>query len=73
MAYASTPHSRALGLLGPVADVFAGLRNAWSRWRVYSRTYHELNALSTRDLEDLGMSRSMITRLAYEAAYGRDA
>lgn len=73
MAYASTHQSRALGLLSPIADTFCALRNAWSRWRIYARTHQELNALSTRDLQDLGISRSMITRLAYEAAYGRDA
>ena len=51
----------------------AFLRDAWSRYRVYRRTYAELDALTTRDLDDLGISRSMITRLAYEAAYGQTA
>lgn len=39
--------------------------------RVYNRTHAELSQLSTRELDDLGISRSMISRLAYEAAYGR--
>ena len=34
------------------------------------QTVRELNALTTRDLDDLGISRSMITRLAHEAAWG---
>jgi uncharacterized protein YjiS (DUF1127 family) len=51
-----------LGLFGRIADAFA-------RRRVYNRTYAELNALSTRELDDLGISRSMISRLAYEAAF----
>ncbi|MGL4414180.1 DUF1127 domain-containing protein [Roseinatronobacter monicus] len=38
---------------------------------VYNRTHAELSQLSTRELDDLGISRSMISRLAYEAAYGR--
>lgn len=46
---------------------------AWQRYRVFRRTYDELNALTTRDLTDLGISRSMITRLAHEAAYGKKA
>ena len=50
-----------------------GLADRWRRWRLFRRTYAELDALSTRELDDLGISRSMITRLAYEAAYGRNA
>jgi uncharacterized protein YjiS (DUF1127 family) len=50
------------GLLARIADAFA-------RRRVYNRTYAELNALTTRELDDLGISRSMISRLAYEAAF----
>ncbi|MCB1395617.1 MAG: DUF1127 domain-containing protein [Rhodobacter sp.] len=73
MAYANTHSHRAPGLFAGIADTFAGLRAAWDRSRVYMRTYNELSALSTRELADLGISRSMITRLAYEAAYGRDA
>lgn len=49
----------------------AALREAWRRRQVYRRTYAELSALSTRELSDLGISRSMISRLAQEAAEGR--
>jgi len=73
MAYASAHQTRSSGFLGQIADAFAALRNAWIRSRVYVRSYNELNALTSRELADLGISRSMITRLAYEAAYGRDA
>ncbi len=73
MAYASAHQTRASGLFGQVADAIASLRTAWARSRVYVRTYNELNALTSRELADLGISRSMVTRLAYEAAYGRDA
>ena len=74
MAYAST-HSRSpvASLTARIADTVQGLRSAYSRARTYQRTYNELNALSTRELHDLGISRSMISRLAYDAAYGRDA
>lgn len=55
------------------ASPVAALSEAWARYRLYRRTYAELSALTTRDLGDLGISRSMITRLAHEAAYGRNA
>jgi uncharacterized protein YjiS (DUF1127 family) len=38
---------------------------------VYARTLRELRALSARELADLGIPRSMITRLAAEAAWGQ--
>lgn len=47
------------------------LREAIKRRQVYKRTHAELSQLSTRELDDLGISRSMISRLAYEAAYGK--
>jgi uncharacterized protein YjiS (DUF1127 family) len=50
-----------------------GLADQWRRYRLFRRTYAELDALTTRELDDLGISRSMITRLAREAAYGRNA
>ncbi|MDP5307664.1 DUF1127 domain-containing protein [Paracoccus spongiarum] len=41
-----------------------------ARNAVYRQTVRELNALTTRDLDDLGINRSMITRIAHEAAWG---
>ncbi|MCB1388832.1 MAG: DUF1127 domain-containing protein [Rhodobacteraceae bacterium] len=73
MAYASAHQTRSTGFFGQIAETVSALRTAWARSRVYVRTYNELNALTSRELADLGISRSMISRLAYEAAYGRDA
>jgi len=72
MAYASVHHARSFWVLNLLRDSVAALSAAWSRSRKYARTYNELNALSSRDLRDLGINRSMISRMAYEAAYGRD-
>ncbi len=51
---------------------FAGLLGAAStrmrQRRVYRDTFTELNALSDRDLTDLGLSRSMIRSVARDAA-----
>ena len=48
-----------------------GLRADYAKWRVYRNTIAELAALSNRDLADLGLSRSMISSVAHEAAYGQ--
>ncbi|MDF2140214.1 DUF1127 domain-containing protein [Paenirhodobacter sp. CAU 1674] len=54
-----------------LSGLFAGLSEALARRRVYRQTLRELQALSTRELSDLGIHRSMITRVAQEAAYGK--
>ena len=41
------------------------------RRAVYRQTVRELEALSARDLADLGIHRSMIETVAHEAAYGK--
>ena len=51
---------------------FATLRAEWAekaaRRKVFRATFKELNALSDRDLADLGLHRSAIKRVAWEAA-----
>jgi uncharacterized protein YjiS (DUF1127 family) len=48
--------------------MFETLRIRYTAWKKYSRTVSELEALSNRDLSDLGLSRGDITRVAREAA-----
>lgn len=49
-------------------DGFASMGAAWRRWIVARRTRAALAALSDRGLDDLGIRRSDIDRLAREAA-----
>lgn len=53
-----------------ISSWLKSLGDAWARYTVYNRTIEELSALSTRDLDDLGIARSDIRRLAHETAYG---
>lgn len=55
----------------PRNGLLAGLRDALARRKVFRETLRELKGLSNRELADLGISRSMITRVATEAAYGK--
>ncbi|MGR3571912.1 DUF1127 domain-containing protein [Brevirhabdus sp.] len=48
--------------IGRIAENF-------KRYRLYRRTVNELEALSGRDLADMGISRGSIHSIAYEAAY----
>ncbi|MEX0351513.1 MAG: DUF1127 domain-containing protein [Paracoccaceae bacterium] len=72
---ATNDFSAANGL--ELSGFYAGIENLKTRfeqYRVYRRTLGELSALSERELADLGMHRSMIRRIAMEAAYdGRTA
>lgn len=49
--------------------MFEVLKTRISAWKRYSRTKSELEALSNRELADLGISRSDIYRIAREAAH----
>lgn len=57
------------GLAARITTLTHDIRARLQRRRVYRQTYRELSALSTRELSDLGLNRSMIRRIAYQAAY----
>jgi uncharacterized protein YjiS (DUF1127 family) len=50
-------------------SVVSALKEKLARRRLYRATFIELAGLSDRDLADLGMHRSMIKRLAWQAAH----
>ncbi|PID36823.1 MAG: hypothetical protein CR993_03165 [Rhodobacterales bacterium] len=66
MAYASD--IRRTNPFAGIKTLFADLRHAWTQYRMFHTTQEELSALSDRELTDLGISRSEITRIAREAA-----
>lgn len=49
--------------------LFASLKDKLARRRIYRETMSELSELSNAELADLGLHRSMIKRLALQAAY----
>ncbi len=49
----------------------AALADKAAKRKVYRTTYNELSTLTDRDLNDLGLSRSMIKGVSLEAAYGK--
>lgn len=73
MAYVTPSRPLVAGLRDRLSELLADLREGLARRRVYRQTQDELRALSDRELADLGICRSMITRIAIEAAYGADA
>lgn len=71
MAYVnSTPLARK-GLADRLAVLRDAVLTAIAQRRTYVRTVAELNALTDRELADLGISRFSIPEIAREAAYGK--
>ncbi len=52
-----------------LAALWAQVQESRAKRAVFNQTFRELSALSTRELNDLGLCRSMIRRVAYQAAY----
>lgn len=71
MTFVTPSRADDAGLTARVADLLTGLRLAMARRRVYRQTLRELRAMTSRELAELGIHRSMITRMAAEVAYGK--
>ncbi|MDF1873126.1 MAG: DUF1127 domain-containing protein [Vannielia sp.] len=71
MAY-TTAHSSAAhaGIIGRIEAFIEARREGMAKRHVFRKTLNELHALNSRDLADLGICRSQIRAIAYEAAYG---
>lgn len=70
MAYVAGSRNTTISMGARLAEIKTQFSEAFTAWSVYRRTVAELQQLTTRELSDLGISRSMIRRIAIEAAYG---
>ena len=52
-----------------VSGFLNGASQRFAQYRTYRRTLDELEALTDRDLADLGVSRHQLRAVAYRAAY----
>lgn len=57
-----------VSLFGRVHAMFDGIRVAHERRKVFRNTLSEMSALNNRELADLGLSRSELRRVAFQAA-----
>lgn len=71
MAYVNTTRIARKGFADRLVMVRDLVLTAIAQRRTYLRTVAELNALTDRELADLGISRLGITEIAHEAAYGK--
>ena len=68
MAYATASTTSRIDFLPRIRAASTGLFEAWIRHRMYRDTLNQLNTLSDRELQDLGLSRSGLQRAAWESA-----
>ena len=71
MAYVNTTSAARKGFADRLMMVRDLVLTAIAQRRTYLRTVAELNALTDRELADLGISRLGIAEIAHEAAYGK--
>ena len=70
MAYASNETTGILnGVNARIDALMIEIRARLARRKVFRQTLHELSVLSDRELADLGLHRTEIHRIAYQAAY----
>jgi uncharacterized protein YjiS (DUF1127 family) len=73
MAYVTSNRtiSNGMGLGARLNEIGKDIVEEWRAYRVYRETLGELQALSTRELADLGLNASALRSVALEAAYGK--
>ena len=71
MAFAHDTHraQQELTLLGWFRDLRSDLADRVAKFRLYRETLEELTQLTDRELEDLGLHRSILADVARTAAY----
>lgn len=69
MAYASSTQVIGFAIGNRIASLRSRIADALARRKVYRTTLAELNSLTSRDLADLGLNRSMVQSVAFQAAY----
>lgn len=57
-----------ISIVGGLKNLLASWRTEIERHRVFERTYGELSSLSDRELADIGVSRTQVVDIAWDAA-----
>ncbi len=58
-------------VLDRITAFFSGLNESRRRYGIYRQTLRELDVLTDRELNDLGLHRAEVERVALDAAYGK--
>ena len=70
MAFVNSTRAQNIGFADRLGTIAKSVKLALHRRRLFNQTVRELNALTDRELADLGIHGSMIKDIAKQAAYG---
>ena len=70
MAYVNSSRAQTISVFDRLGNIAKSVKLALNRRRLFNQTVRELNALTDRELADLGIHASMIKGIAKDAAYG---
>jgi uncharacterized protein YjiS (DUF1127 family) len=68
MAHTIERQRQPLSITSGLRNLLAGWRRELAAHRVFERTYNELASLTDRELADIGVSRSQIVDISWDAA-----
>jgi uncharacterized protein YjiS (DUF1127 family) len=71
MAYVSSSKIATTSVGARLAEMMKLASDAYGAWRQYHRTLAELETLSVRELDDLGLAGADLRRVAQDAVYGK--
>ena len=71
MAYVSSNRTATTSVGARLAEMMKQASEAYTAWRSYRRTLNELQELSVREMDDLGLSPANLRQAAFEAVYGK--
>ncbi|WP_037311715.1 DUF1127 domain-containing protein [Ruegeria halocynthiae] len=69
MAYTATTTHGGVNLIARISQFVANVKEAYSMRAEYNRTYAELQGLSDRELNDIGVRRCDIRDIAHNHVY----
>ena len=71
MAFAQDIRNIEGGISHRVSSFVKGVAARYAQHRLERQTFRELSALSDRELDDLGLNRSMLHAVAFEATHDK--
>lgn len=69
MAYVNSASAASTSFVTGISSAVETLVTRYKQYRMYRETFDGLNALTDRELRDLGLSRSELRSVAQESAY----
>lgn len=69
MAFVTDIRMGGTSIFSRLASLRDDVANRYAKYRTYRNTLNELRALSTRELDDLGLNAERLEQIAFESAY----